>query len=168
MRFTAPAAALAMVLAIGASVGQSADRVTDPRAAALIAEGRGALAAGQPEKAVDAFESALAIDPGATGVYLDLAEAARRNGLQGKAIRYYRAALERDPQNLAALSGEGAALVEKGAVEKARRNLAKLQTMCGENCAETRQLAAAIAQGPQARVLTAEAVLPDTVVTQKN
>lgn len=168
MRFTAPAAALAAVLALSASVGQGADHVTDPRAATLIAEGRSALAAGQPEKAVDAFEAALAIDPAATAIYLDLAEAARRNGLQGKAIRYYRAALDREPNNLAALSGEGAALVEKGAVEKARRNLARLKTMCGDNCAETRQLAAAIAQGPQPRVLTAEAVLPDTVVTQKN
>lgn len=168
MRFTAPAAALAAVLALGASVGQGADHVTDPRAAALIAEGRSALAAGQSDKAVDAFEAALVIDPAATGIYLDLAEAARRNGLQGKAIRYYRAALEREPDNLAALSGEGAALVEKGAVEKARRNLAKLQTMCGESCAEAQQLAAAIAQGPQPRVLTAEAVMPDAVVTQNN
>lgn len=168
MRFAAPAAALAAVLAVTASVGQGADHVTDPRAAALVAQGRAALEAGQPEKAVDAFEAALTVDPAATGIYLDLAEAARRNGLQGKAIRYYREALSREPDNLAALSGEGAALVEKGAVEKARRNLARLQSMCGDKCTETRALAAAIEKGPQARVLTAEAVLPDTVVTQKN
>ncbi|WP_234024812.1 tetratricopeptide repeat protein [Tsuneonella amylolytica] len=168
MRFAAPAAALAMVLAITASVGSGAERVSDPRAAALVAEGRAALAAGQPEKAVDAFEAALTVDPGDTGIVLELAEAARRNGLQGKAIRYYRSALARDPANLAALSGEGAALVEKGAVDKAKRNLARLQSMCGDGCAETRSLAAAIAKGPQARVLTAEAVLPDATVTQQN
>ena len=40
--------------------------------------------------------------------------------------------------------------------------------MCGDNCPETRSLAAAIASGPQARVLTAEAVMPDAVVTQQN
>ena len=168
MRFAAPVAVLAAVLAMTASVGQSADHVTDPRAAALVAEGRAALEAGQADKAVDAFEAALTIDPAATPIFLDLAEAARRNGLQGKAIRYYREALAREPDNLAALSGEGAALVEKGALEKARRNLARLQTMCGDKCAETRALAAAIDKGPQARVLTAEAVLPDTVVTQQN
>lgn len=168
MRFAAPAAALAAVLAVTASVGTGAERVSDPRAAALVAEGRAALAAGQSDAAIDAFEAALAIDPGATGIFLDLAEVARRQGLQGKAIRYYREALAREPGNLAALSGEGAALVEKGAVEKARRNLAKLKTMCGEKCPETRALAAAIAKGPQARVLTAEAVMPDTVVTQQN
>lgn len=168
MRFAAPAAALAAVLAVTASVGTGAERVSDPRVAALVAEGRAALAAGQSDAAIDAFEAALAIDPGATGIFLDLAEVARRQGLQGKAIRYYREALAREPGNLAALSGEGAALVEKGAVEKARRNLAKLKTMCGEKCPETRALAAAIAKGPQARVLTAEAVMPDTVVTQQN
>jgi Tfp pilus assembly protein PilF len=168
MRFAAPAAALAIVFAMTASVGQSADRSVDPRAAALLAEGRAALKASEPEKAVDAFEAALAVDPANTAVLLELAAAARANGLQGKAIRYYRMALARDPANLAALSGEGAALVEKGAVEKARRNLAKLQTVCGDKCTETQQLAAAIARGPQARVLTAEAVMPDTVVTDKN
>lgn len=168
MRFAAPAAALAAVLAITASVGQSAEHVTDPRAAALLAEGRAALVAGDSQKAVDAFEAALTVDPADTGILLALADAARQNGLQGKAIGYYRLALAREPSNLAALSGEGAALVEKGAVEKAQRNLARLQSMCGDKCAETRALAAAIAKGPQARVLTAEAVLPDTTVTQKN
>ena len=97
---------------------------------------------------------------------LDLAEAARRSGLQGKAIRYYREALDRDPNNLAAISGEGEALLEKGAIEKARRNLAQLESMCGDDCEETRQLAAALQRGLQATVLTAEAVTPDPVVTQ--
>ncbi len=168
MRFAAPAAALAVVLAMTASVGEGADHATDPRAASLVAEGRAALEAGRPEKAVDAFEAALTVDPAATAIFLDLAEAARRNGLQGKAIRYYREALAREPDNLAALGGEGEALVEKGAMEKARRNLARLQSMCGDKCTETQALAAAIAKGPQPRVMTAEAVLPDTVVTQQN
>src|SRR5690606_20903909 len=138
----------------------------DPRAAALIAEGRSELAQGQVQAAIDSFEAALAIDPAHTPIYLDLAEAARREGLQGKAIHYYREALEREPKNLAAIAGEGEALVEKGAVEKARRNLAQLQSMCGGTCAETQQLAAAIQRGPQPPVLTAEAVTPNTVVTK--
>lgn len=166
MRFAPASAALALLFAVTASVGQGADYVPDPRAAMLVAEGRAALEAGQPQKAIDAFEAALAVDPAHTTVFIELAEAARREGLQGKAIRYYREALEREPGNLAALSGEGEALVEKGAVEKARRNLAKLQSMCGDDCAQ--ELASAIARGPQQRVLTAEAVMPDAVVTQQN
>ena len=132
----------------------------------LVAQGKSQLAAGQPAAAVDSFEAALAIDPGYTAVYLELGEAARAQGLQGKAIRYYREALERDPQNLAAISGEGEAMLEKGAVEKAKRNLAQLQSLCGASCNETRQLAMAIETHPRQAVLTAEAVVPDPVVTQ--
>ena len=166
MRFTPAVVALSLLAAVTASVSYGAEREPDPRAAALVAEGQSALRAGQVQAAIDAFEAALTIDPAYTAIYLDLAEAARREGLQGKAIHYYREALERDPDNLAAISGEGEALLEKGAVEKARRNLAQLESMCGGECEETRQLAAALQRGPQATVLTAEAVTPSTVVTQ--
>ena len=166
MRYTPAALALSLLAAVTSSVGYGADREPDPRAAALVAEGRSELASGQVQAAVDSFEAALAIDPAHTPIYLELAEAARQSGLQGKAIHYYREALERDPDNLAALSGEGEALLEKGAVEKARRNLAQLESMCGGECPETRELAAALQRGPQPTVLTAEAVAPSTVVTQ--
>jgi tetratricopeptide (TPR) repeat protein len=138
-----------------------------PRAATHGALGTCLRAAVLLLAAIDNFEAALALDPGYTSVYLDLGEAARREGLQGEAIHYYRQALERDPKNLAAISGEGEALLEKGAIEKAKRNLAKLQSLCGGTCAETRQLAAAIQAGPPKQpVLTADAVSPDPVVTQ--
>ena len=166
MRYTPAALALSLLAAVTASVGHGAERQADPRAAALIAEGRSELASGQVQAAIDSFEAALAIDPAHTPIYLDLAEAARQSGLQGKAIHYYREALERDPDNFAAISGEGEALLEKGAIEKARRNLAQLESMCGGDCEETRQLAAALQRGPQPTVLTAEAVTPSTVVTQ--
>ena len=131
---------------------------------ALVSEGRANLSAGDTQGAIDAFEAALVIAPGMSSVYLDLAEAARADGLQGKAIHYYREAQERDPENLAAISGEGEALVEKGALTAARENLAMLEDLCGATCAETRELAAAIAAGPP--VMTAEAVSPDNAVSQ--
>ena len=166
MRYTPVALALSLAVAVSSSVGYGASREADPRAAALIAEGQSELASGQVQAAIDSFEAALAVDPAYTPIYLELAEAARHSGLQGKAIHYYREALERDPENLAAISGEGEALLEKGAIEKARRNLAQLESMCGGDCEETRQLAAALQRGPQPTVLTAEAVTPSTVVTQ--
>lgn len=166
MRYTPAALALSLAVALTASVGHGAGREADPRAVALLIEGRGELAAGEVQAAIDSFEAALAVDPGYTEVYLDLAEAARLEGLQGKAIHYYREALRREPSNFAAISGEGAALLEKGAVEKARRNLARLESLCGGDCSETRDLAAALARGAQTPVLTAEAITPSTVVTQ--
>lgn len=153
MRFAPAAAALSLCLAMSASVlNAGAGDAPDPRAKALIAQGQAALAAGETQAAVDAFEAALAVDPGYTPIFIDLAEAARQSGLQGKAIRYYREALERDPGNFAAISGEGAALVEKGALEKAKRNLAKLQSLCGDNCPETVALQSSIARGVPARL----------------
>jgi tetratricopeptide (TPR) repeat protein len=166
MRYAPAAIALSLVVAVTASAGMGAERQPDPRAAALVAEGRSELAAGQAGAATDSFEAALAIDPGYTTVYLALGDAARAQGLQGKAIRYYREALDRDPKNLAAISGEGRAMLEKGAVEKAKRNLAELQSLCGSDCSEAQQLASAIQNRPQQAVLTAEAVVPDPVVTQ--
>lgn len=167
MRYLAPAVALSLVVAVTASVGVTAERQPDPRAAALVSQGKSRLAMGDVQGAIDSFEAALAVDPGYTAVYLDLGEAARHEGLQGQAIHYYRLALARDPKNLAAISGEGEAMLEKGAVEKAKRNLAQLQSLCGGNCAETKQLAAEIEAGPPKQpVLTADAVSPDPTVTQ--
>ncbi len=100
MRFAPAAAALSLCLAISASVltagvGDS----PDPRAAALVAQGQAALNAGETQAAIDAFEAALAVDPSYAPIYIDLGEAARQSGLQGKAIRYYREALARHQAN---------------------------------------------------------------------
>ena len=156
MRFAPAAAALSLVLAMTASVGHAGAGDPDPRAAQLIAEGRAALNAGDAQGAIDAFEAAFAVDPAYTPVLNDLAAAARAEGLQGKAIRFYREVLERDPGNLAAISGEGAAMVEKGALEKARRNLAQLESLCGAKCPETLALQASIARGPATRMAAGE------------
>lgn len=166
MRYMPAAIALSLLAAVTASVGDAAPRNADPRAVELVAQGKALLNSGETQHAIDSFEAALAVDPAYSDVYLELAEAARKEGLQGKAIHYYREALETEPNNLAAISGEGEAMVEKGAVAKAEENLAKLKSMCGEGCNETQELAAAIAAGPQQKVLTAEAVTPEPTVTQ--
>jgi tetratricopeptide (TPR) repeat protein len=167
MRFAPAALALSLLAAVTASTGFSATapKPLDPRAAKLVAQGRAALEAGQVDVAVDAFEAALTIQPGSVAVYVNLAEATRRQGLQGKALHYYREALERDPQNQAAISGEGVALAEKGAVEKARRNLTRLQQLCGADCPPAQELAAAIAKGPAPKMVTADQIKPQPEVT---
>ncbi len=160
MRFGPVAAALSLFLAVNASVGQAQKHDPDPRAAALVAEGRAALASGDAQAAIDAYEAALAVDPAHTAIFIELAEAARKDGLQGKAIRYYREALERDPGSFAAISGEGEALVEKGALEKAKRNLAVLRSKCGSECPETLALQTSIASGTPA-LMAAETTSQD-------
>jgi Tfp pilus assembly protein PilF len=157
MRFAPAAAALSLVLVTTASVTIARDYTPDARAAALQQQGRSALAQGDTQAAVDAFEAALAIDPGHTALFVDLAEAARQVGLQGKAIAYYREALAREPRNFTAMSGEGEALVERGALEKAKRSLAQLESLCGANCPETQALKARLGNGTTKARLAAEA-----------
>lgn len=167
MRYTPVAIALALAAGVSSSVLQSAPaEALDPRAAALLEQGRADLSAGRNEAAVDAFEAALTVQPGSVPILVDLAGATRRLGMQGKAIHYYREALEIDPRNLAAIAGEGGAMAEKGATEKANRNLARLKTMCGGNCAEATQLSAVIARGPAPKVVSAAAVTPKPVISE--
>ena len=157
MRYTPAALALALAALLTASTGYGAPPVPlDPRSAALVQQGRTALSAGNIEDAVADFEAALAIQPGHVAIYLNLAEAARKEGMQGKALHYYRVAMKLDPSNQYAIAGEGEALVEKGAVGKAKLNLARLEQLCGSrSCAPAQTLSAAIARGPAAPVVTA-------------
>lgn len=167
MRFTPAALALSLLVGVTSSVAYSAPGDDlDPRAAVLLSQGHEAYSAGRIDEAIDAYEAALVIQPGSVPVLMGLAEATRRQGMQGKALHYYREALEADPRNLLAIAGEGAALAEKGAVIKAERNLARLKGMCGTDCEATRQLAAAIARKPEARIVTAEAVTSEPVISE--
>lgn len=169
MRYAPAAAALSLAFALSASVGLAGPRQAAPRAAVLIAEGEAALRAGNTQAAVDAFEAALTVDPGHTATLLHLAAAARASGMQGKAIRYYREAQQREPKNLDALAGEGAALAEKGALAKAREKLALVEKACGKAaCAPAQSLSAAIARGPAIRIQTAEAAIPDAAQPRAN
>lgn len=165
MRYAPIALALSLVAGVTGSMGVARSSApTDPRVELLLKTGRDALARGDANSAIDQFESALVIDPSSSAALLGLADAARREGLQGKAIRYYREVLAREPNNVVAISGEGGAMVEKGALEKARRNLTRLEGLCGKGCAETAELSAAIARGPAPRVVAAQAVTSESKI----
>ncbi len=166
MRYSPLAAAISLVVALTASTsfGQAPAPV-DPRVAQLLDTGRSALAAGDVNAATDRFEAALALAPGSAPVLLALGSLAREKGLQGQAIHYFREVQEAEPGNLAAIAGEGSAMAEKGATAKAERQLAKLKSMCGTNCAEATKLSAAIARGRLPQVKSAEATPAKTPPT---
>ena len=114
MRFTPASIALAALLPTVSSMGlsQRPDNQISPRSSEWQKAGEAARKAGNLAGATDALESALAVDPRNRAAYVELAEVARAQGLQGKAIRNYREALTRDPGNYEAIAGEGAAMVE--------------------------------------------------------
>lgn len=152
MRISSIAAAGALcLLSVSTSLhGQRPDDQIDPRSLALLATARAAEAAGNLNAATDALETALAVDPRNRGALNLLGEVALAKGLSGKSIRYYREALLLEPNDLVALKGQGEAYVAKGALERARQNLAKIRKLCAKGCQEGTALAAIIAKGPPA------------------
>jgi Tfp pilus assembly protein PilF len=170
MRLTPIALSLALALATMASAGhgQRPDDQIDPRSAALAQQAEALTAAAQYEQAVDLLETALAVDPRNRAAYIALARVAQGQKLPGKAIRLYNEALKLEPNDVTALAGQGEALVQRGAVERAKRNLEKVKAACKSQCPQATTLAAAIAKGPPPEVLTARAPEPATPATQKN
>lgn len=169
MRFTPASIALAALLTTVSSVGltQRPDAQIEPLSLEWMRAGEAATKAGNLSGAVDAYESALAVDPRNRAAYVELADVARAQQLPGKAIRLYREALLLDPTDVRALVGQGEAMVAKGAVAKAKENLVLAQKLCGANCAPVGKLSAAIAKGaPPPTVLSVKDVMPTPVTPQ--
>ncbi len=159
--------ATALVLGLsGASVGApAAAQVIDPASRAMQAEGERLAAAGDLDGATSLFETALVADPRNPDAYVGLGRIAVSQALPGKAIGYFREALMLQPQSRTALAGQGTAYVARGAVDRARSNLANLQRICGADpCPEATQLAAAINAGAPRTALRPADVRPNPVV----
>lgn len=158
MRFVPVFAATLGLIALSSAVqGQKPDSQIDPRSIAIANQAKVARQAGNLEQANDLLESALAVDPKNRAAFIELAQIAQAQSLPGKAIRFYREALELEPNDVAALAGQGDALVQKGAVTKARENLAKVKRLCSAACPEGAHLAALIEKGPPPAAVTAQA-----------
>jgi tetratricopeptide (TPR) repeat protein len=170
MRFTPIALSAAIVLATMASAGrgQRADDQIDARSTALAQSAQGLSAAGRYSEAIDALESALAVDPRNRGAYIGLARVAQAQKLPGKAIKLYYEALKLEPNDVNALAGQGEAMVQRGAVERARTNLAKIKTLCADPCAQATNLAAMISRGPPPEVATAQRPAVNTPPAKAN
>jgi len=158
MRLTPIALSIAFAAATMASAGygQRADDQIDARSIQLLEQGQQLTAAGRHNEALDALETALAVDPRNRGAFIAMARVAQAQRLPGKAIRLYAQALEIEPNDINALAGQGEAYVQRGAVERARRNLERVQSLCSGTCPQASSLAAVIQRGPPAEVLAAQ------------
>jgi tetratricopeptide (TPR) repeat protein len=162
MRFSPAVIAISLVFATVSSAGfsQSADIEIKQRSVEYMQLGTAAQKRGELDLAADLYETSLAVDPRNGSAYIALAQIARAQKLPGKAIRLYREALILDPNNLDALSGQGEALIQRGAVEKAKINLSRIETLCRTRCDQIDRLASAIKLSEKKPVLSAEAVTP--------
>jgi tetratricopeptide (TPR) repeat protein len=139
-------------------LGQRADDQINPKSVQLQRQGEALLTAGKFQAAEDIFETSLAVDPRNRWAFVDLARVAEKQHLFGKAIRMTNKALELEPNDADAITVQGEAMVELGAVARAQQNLQKLQTICVKGCPQVAQLSAAISRGPT----VAAAKTPDT------
>ena len=169
MRFSPAAIALSLTLAMISSAGISKkpDHIIEPQSLALMQSGDEAAKAGQLEDAIGWYETALAVDPRNREAYVAMARAAKAQGLNGKAIRFYKEALELDPNDLTSLSEQAEAMVAKGALEPAKKNLARLRMLCRVECAAVDRLAANITKAGDKPVLQASAVELKPVVGEQ-
>jgi tetratricopeptide (TPR) repeat protein len=163
--FLALAAGAVLASLPTASDAQRADNDIFPRSITLQQEGQKAQEAGDLDRAIDLYESALAADPRNRSAIIALAQVARAQGLPGKAIALYREALILEPNDVVALTGQGEALADKGALELARQKLAEAQRVCSSKCPQVAMLEKTIEASDAKRIVAAEAIVPKPVAT---
>lgn len=160
MRFSPAAIALSLTLAMisSAGIGKKADNDIDPVSAALVQSGKNAAKAGEFGEAVGWYETALAVDPRNRDAYVEMARVVKAQGLSGKAIRFYNEALELDPNDQTALAEQADAMIGKGAVDQAKKNIARLKMLCRSDCNNVDRLASAVTKAGEKPQMQASAV----------
>jgi Tfp pilus assembly protein PilF len=143
-------ASLATAVLAAPLASQRPDDQIHPRSVELMRQGETLLASGKFVEADDALEASLTVDPRNRTAFVVMARVAQKQRLFGQAIRFTNRALALEPRDLDALAVQGEAMVELGAVPRARDNLAKLQKLCPNGCKQLTTLTAAISRGPTA------------------
>lgn len=161
--WSVPLALLSAAVSTTTAVGAPGADVVAPASLRLTATGEAALGKAQPAAAIDAFETALVVDPKNARAFIGIAHAYDVQGLPGRAIKYYREALALEPNDLGALEGQGKALVARGATERAKANLARIKTLCVTECPAAKRLEIAIATPvPVAKTASTDTAKPAT------
>jgi cytochrome c-type biogenesis protein CcmH/NrfG len=132
---------------------QRPDDQIHPRSVELMRQGEALLASGKLVEADDALEASLTVDPRNRTAFVGMARVSQKQRLFGQAIRFTNKALALEPRDLDALAVQGEAMVELGAVPRARDNLAKLQKLCPSGCKQLSTLSAAISRGPSVALI---------------
>jgi tetratricopeptide (TPR) repeat protein len=141
-------AGIAVACLSTSAIGQRPDDQIVPRSMDLLRQGNAHLAAGRFVEADEALETALAVDPRNRAAYNSLARVAQRERLFGQSIRYTKKALLLEPNDRDAIAIQGEAMVELGALARAKENQVKLQKLCPSGCAQLAELSATITRGP--------------------
>lgn len=113
---------------------------------ALLASPRAAIAAQDWELAINELQVSLQLEPSNANVHNLLGYSYRKRAQPDliRAFFHYNEALRLDPTHRAAREYLGEAYLQAGQPDKAREQLDALERICGRDCDEYRELAAAI------------------------
>ncbi|MCB2095354.1 MAG: tetratricopeptide repeat protein [Rhodobacteraceae bacterium] len=117
------------VLAAGSGGSNSSTNTSQPS----YQQAKAAVDAGNYANAIESLTEIVKIDPNNADAWNLLGYSNRKLKKYEDAARFYQTALKIDPKHRGALEYQGELFVETGAFGKARENLARLKTICG-NC----------------------------------
>jgi Tfp pilus assembly protein PilF len=115
----------------------------------LITRAQAAAAQSKPNDALDLYEAALAADPTNIAAYVGLGRSYETIGMQGRALRYYRLALDINPNDLTVLEAQALGMIAKGAPTKAQVPLDRIRKLCPKGCPSLARVDAAFAKSVQ-------------------
>ena len=134
-----PFVLLALLLAV-----PSAGAGADARSEAAYGAGLKAIQQQDWQAAVNRLETAIVFDPANPDAFERLGFAHQQLGNADRALKYFRIALEIEPNHTAALARHGLAMLSAGKVDEARQDLRRLARKCGTGCAAHDELQRAL------------------------
>lgn len=155
LRSALAAAASVLVLGLAIPAGAATQPAASGPTQILLDRGRKALDAKDFKAAITEFERALVVDPASGRTYTLLGVAHARLGNDARARKYFRSALDIDPNDVDALQNQGQLYAAAGDLGKAQENLDKIARLCG-GCAQQKTLDGEIAKA-RAKPAKAEA-----------
>ena len=155
---------VAAAVAVPAAGQKRSDDQIAPKSVELMQQAKSLAVAGKYDEAQTALEASLAVDPRNRAAYVESARVAEKQKLYGKAIRFANKALSMEPNDIDALAVQGQAMVELGALARAKDNLTKIKSICTKGCPQATLLAGIIGRGPT----VASATVPKTPEPKNN
>jgi len=137
---------LISAIVIGFTMPASAQVADDYSAISVkfSAKAEQALNAGDAIAAQADYERALVADPANVNAMIGLGKSHEATGRTGKGLRYYRLALDMEPNYIPALEAQAIAFLKTGFADRASANLMILERLCPETCGAREAVAEAI------------------------
>ncbi|MCK0069816.1 tetratricopeptide repeat protein [Kordiimonas laminariae] len=99
-----------------------------------VAEANVALKSENNAQAQVLFERAIVANPANVTALIGLGQTHEAEGRIGRSLKYYRHALEIEPNALPALEAQALAFLKRDMIDRAESNLSKLSRLCPNGC----------------------------------